>query len=44
ARLAPASRPRVWYTGALPRTPAGKPARAEVLRRVLAGEVDRLVG
>jgi acyl-CoA synthetase (AMP-forming)/AMP-acid ligase II len=42
--LAPASRPRAWFAGELPRTAAGKPARAEALRRVLAGEVSRLAG
>lgn len=42
ARFAPAHRPRVWFTGNLPRTASGKPARAEVLRRVLAEEVSRL--
>jgi acyl-CoA synthetase (AMP-forming)/AMP-acid ligase II len=40
-RLAPAHRPRRWYRGALPRTGSGKPARAEAVRRVLAGEVGR---
>ncbi|WP_460570537.1 AMP-binding protein [Humibacter soli] len=40
--LAPAHRPRLWFSGELPRTPSGKPARAEVARRVLAGEVDRV--
>jgi acyl-CoA synthetase (AMP-forming)/AMP-acid ligase II len=38
-RLAPAHRPRRWYAAELPRTAAGKPARAEAVRRVLAGEV-----
>jgi acyl-CoA synthetase (AMP-forming)/AMP-acid ligase II len=42
--LTPASRPRAWFAGELPRTAAGKPARAEALRRVLAGEVSRLAG
>lgn len=42
ADLAPANRPRAWFAGEMPRTPAGKPARAEVLRRVLAQEVTRL--
>jgi long-chain acyl-CoA synthetase len=42
ARLAPAHRPRRWFQGALPRTASGKPARAEALRRVLAGEVRRV--
>lgn len=38
-RLAPAHRPRRWYAAELPRTAAGKPARAEAVRRVLEGEV-----
>lgn len=38
-RLAPAHRPRRWYAAELPRTVAGKPARAEAVRRVLEGEV-----
>jgi acyl-CoA synthetase (AMP-forming)/AMP-acid ligase II len=42
-RLAPAHRPRRWFAGTLPRTPSGKPARAEAIRRALAGEVERLV-
>ena len=42
-RLAVAHRPRQWFTGELPRTASGKPARAEAVRRVLAGEVARLV-
>ncbi|MFD2796090.1 class I adenylate-forming enzyme family protein [Promicromonospora vindobonensis] len=41
-RFAPAHRPRVWFAGRLPRTASGKPARAEVRRRVVAGEVARL--
>jgi acyl-CoA synthetase (AMP-forming)/AMP-acid ligase II len=41
-RFAPAHRPRVWFAGPLPRTASGKPARAEVRRRVLTGEVTRL--
>nr|WP_244954172.1 class I adenylate-forming enzyme family protein [Spelaeicoccus albus] len=40
--LAPAHRPRQWFTGVLPRTGSGKPARAEAVRCVLAGEVTRL--
>ena len=44
ASLAPAHRPRVWFGGQLPRTSAGKPARAEALRRALAGEAIRLAG
>ncbi|WP_022885479.1 AMP-binding protein [Glaciibacter superstes] len=43
SQLAPAHRPRQWFTGAIPRTASGKPARAEVVRQVLAGEVRRLV-
>lgn len=43
ARLAPTHRPRQWFTGELPRTASGKPERAEAVRRVLAGEVTRLV-
>jgi acyl-CoA synthetase (AMP-forming)/AMP-acid ligase II len=42
ARLTPAHRPRRWYVGKLPRTASGKPARAEAIRRALAGDVDRL--
>jgi len=40
--LAPAHRPRRWYTGVLPRTAAGKPARARIAREVAAGEWPRL--
>jgi acyl-CoA synthetase (AMP-forming)/AMP-acid ligase II len=40
-RFAPSHRPRLWFHGALPRTVTGKPARAEVLRRLRAGEVER---
>lgn len=36
--LGPASRPRAWFFGRIPRTSAGKPARAEALRRALAAE------
>ncbi|MDQ4212556.1 class I adenylate-forming enzyme family protein [Microbacterium capsulatum] len=43
AQLAPAHRPRQWFAGELPRTAGGKPARAEAVRRAVAGEVDRLV-
>ncbi|WP_245851245.1 class I adenylate-forming enzyme family protein [Brachybacterium vulturis] len=43
ARFATAHRPRVWFTGTLPRTASGKPARAEALRRALAGEGVRRV-
>jgi acyl-CoA synthetase (AMP-forming)/AMP-acid ligase II len=42
SRLGPAHRPRIWFTGELPRNASGKPARAEVLRRALAGEVTRV--
>jgi acyl-CoA synthetase (AMP-forming)/AMP-acid ligase II len=42
ARLAVAHRPRRWFVGELPRTASGKPARAEAVRRALAGEVPRL--
>lgn len=42
-RLAIAHRPRRWFAGDLPRTASGKPARAEAVRRALAGEVARLV-
>lgn len=41
-RLAPAHRPRQWFAGELPRTAAGKPARAEAVRRVMDGTVSRL--
>jgi long-chain acyl-CoA synthetase len=41
-QLAPSHRPRQWFTGAIPRTASGKPARAEVVRQVLAGEARRL--
>jgi acyl-coenzyme A synthetase/AMP-(fatty) acid ligase len=44
ARLGPAHRPRIWFTGELPRTTSGKPARAEIVRRALAGEVSRVAG
>jgi long-chain acyl-CoA synthetase len=44
AALAPASRPRVWFHGRLPRTLTGKAARGEVIRRATAGEATRLVG
>ncbi len=42
AGFALAHRPRVWFVGELPRTASGKPARAEIRRRALAGEVPRL--
>ncbi|RUR01016.1 AMP-binding enzyme [Labedella endophytica] len=41
AQLAPAHRPRQWFTGVIPRTASGKPARADVVRRVRAGEAHR---
>ncbi len=41
-RLGAAHRPRRWFTGRIPRTASGKPARAEALRLVLAGEVQSL--
>jgi acyl-CoA synthetase (AMP-forming)/AMP-acid ligase II len=41
-QLAPAHRPRLWFTGPVPRTAAGKPARGEVARRAAAGELVRL--
>jgi acyl-CoA synthetase (AMP-forming)/AMP-acid ligase II len=44
ARLGPAHRPRIWFTGELPRNSSGKPARAEIVRRALAGEVSRVAG
>jgi len=41
--LTPAQRPRLWFaTPELPRTATGKPARSELRRRVLAGEVRTL--
>ncbi|GAB3601749.1 AMP-binding protein [Microbacterium aureliae] len=42
AALAPAHRPRRWFSGVVPRTSSGKPARAEAIRRVADGEVTRL--
>ncbi|HXH33609.1 MAG TPA: fatty acid--CoA ligase family protein [Plantibacter sp.] len=43
ALLPPTHLPRRWFvTGELPRTVTGKPARAELIRRVQAGEVARL--
>jgi acyl-coenzyme A synthetase/AMP-(fatty) acid ligase len=42
ARLATAHRPKRWFRGQIPRTASGKPARAEVLRSVLAGEAAHL--
>ncbi|MGI5191129.1 AMP-binding protein [Promicromonospora sp. CA-289599] len=44
SRLGPAHRPRIWFTGELPRNASGKPARAEIVRRALAGEVARVAG
>lgn len=43
AGLAPAHRPRRWYSGPIPRTSSGKPARAEVLRMIADREVH-LIG
>ncbi|WP_372699471.1 AMP-binding protein [Arthrobacter sp. JSM 101049] len=40
--LSPAHRPRRWFTTTLPRTASGKPARAEIARRLAAGEVAAL--
>ena len=41
--LTPSHRPRLWFgIPELPRTATGKPARAELRRRVLAGEVTTL--
>ena len=42
SQLALTHRPRQWFAGPIPRTASGKPARAEAVRRVLAGEVRRL--
>ena len=42
AGLAPVHRPRLWFSGQIPRTSSGKPARAEALRMVLSGEVASL--
>ena len=43
SRLAPSHLPRLWYwTEQLPRTPAGKPARAQIRRAIENGEVTRL--
>lgn len=44
SRLGPAHRPRIWFTGELPRNASGKPARAEIVRRALAGEVTKVAG
>lgn len=40
--LAPAHRPRLWFTGTIARTPSGKVARGEVERRLSSGEVPRV--
>ncbi|MGP5252906.1 class I adenylate-forming enzyme family protein [Brachybacterium alimentarium] len=40
-RFTSSHRPRIWFEGPVPRTATGKPARAEALRRVKAGEVRR---
>ena len=43
SRLAPSHLPRRWYwTEQLPRTPAGKPARAQIRLAIENGEVTRL--
>ena len=41
ALLTPAHRPRRWSFGTIPRTPSGKPARAEVSRLMERGRDDR---
>lgn len=42
-RLPLAQRPRAWFRlAAFPRTPSGKPRRAEIIRAVTAGEAERL--
>jgi acyl-CoA synthetase (AMP-forming)/AMP-acid ligase II len=41
ALLAPAHRPRQWAFGEIPRTPSGKPARAEVARLMESDRADR---
>lgn len=41
ARFASSHLPRIWFEGPLPRTVAGKPARAEALRRMQTGEAQR---
>ena len=43
AVLAPAHRPRRGFMGTLPRTASGKPARAQIVREIQAGEWARLV-
>jgi acyl-CoA synthetase (AMP-forming)/AMP-acid ligase II len=40
--FAPAHRPRLWFAGTIARTPSGKIARAEVVRRLASGEVPRV--
>ena len=42
SQLSGTYRPRQWFSGAIPRTASGKPARAEAVRQVLAGKVRRL--
>lgn len=43
AHLLPPQVPRLWFgVTELPRTLSGKPARAEIVRRAVAGEVTRL--
>lgn len=42
AGLAPVHRPRRWFSGRIPRTASGKPARAEAVRMALCGEVAPL--
>ncbi|WP_058233811.1 AMP-binding protein [Devriesea agamarum] len=39
--LAPASRPRIWQAGTIPRTAAGKPARAQALHQIRAKQEKR---
>ena len=43
AVLSTSHRPRRWFAARLPRTATGKPARAELLRRIQSGEVSALV-
>lgn len=40
--LAPAHRPKLWFTGVLPRTASGKPARKLAAELAIAGEVERI--
>ena len=42
AVLTTSHRPRRWFAARLPRTATGKPARAELLRRIQSGEVAAL--